>query len=53
MFRKEEVGDLLSLRLNDTPETTGNDKAAAPSDTYINPTAGDVDPRHPKGTMQV
>jgi hypothetical protein len=53
MFRKEEVGDLLSLRGNDTPETTGNDKAAAPSDAYINPTAGDVDLRHPKGTMQV
>lgn len=50
MFRKEEVGDLLSLRYDDTPETTGNDKTSAPQDTYLNP---EVDLRHPKGTMQV
>jgi hypothetical protein len=50
MFRKEEVGDLLSLRYDDTPETLGNEKTSAPQDTYIN---ADVDMRQPKGTMQV
>lgn len=43
MFRKEEVGDLLALRYDDTPQTTGNDKTAQ---------AQDFDVRHPRGTMQ-
>jgi transcription elongation factor SPT6 len=49
MYRKEECGDLLSLRYDDTPETTGNDKAAAPQDTYL---PQEADKRHPKGSMQ-
>lgn len=51
-FRKEEVGDLLALRYDDIPETTGNDKASRSTDVvYVS--APDEDPRHPKGTMQV
>jgi transcription elongation factor SPT6 len=49
MYRKEECGDLLSLRYDDTPETTGNDKVAAPQDAYL---PQEADKRHPKGSMQ-
>lgn len=49
MFRKEEVGDLLALRLDDTPKTTGNDKTASTEDAYM----AQVDVRYPRGTMQV
>lgn len=49
MYRKEECGDLLSLRYDDTPETTGNDKISAPQGAYL---PQEADPRHPQGTMQ-
>lgn len=48
MFRKEDCGDLLTLRDADTPETTGNErKTTASTSDYQR------DERHPKGTMQV
>jgi hypothetical protein len=49
MFRKEEVGDLLALRFDDTPKTTGNDKTASTEDAFM----AQVDVRYPRGTMQV
>ncbi len=48
MYRKEEVGDLLALRYDDTPQTTGNDKTDTTAD-YMQ----EVDVRYPRGTMQV
>jgi len=50
MFRKEDCGDLLTLRDADTPETTGNERKAG-----ITTSGSDyqADERHPKGTMQV
>jgi hypothetical protein len=41
--RKEQCGELLSLRETDIPETTGNERKAQT----------DPDDRYPKGTIQV
>ncbi|WIA22113.1 hypothetical protein OEZ85_004454 [Tetradesmus obliquus] len=42
MYRKEQCGELLSLRETDIPETTGNERKAQT----------DPDDRYPKGTIQ-
>lgn len=49
MYRKEDCGDLLALRYDDTPETTGNDKADK-AESYL---PQELDTRFPRGTMQV
>ena len=51
MYRKEDCGELLSLRYDDTPETTGNEHKAGLSGMESQPVQEMG--RFPKGTMQV